>query len=86
MPRRVYFQNYEKKFFAEFHKMAAKTPDARLLATKAYWLDKAKTMTLQAWQEVLSKGEGGKPFYDTVAQEVAEMDKERHRDRGGREM
>jgi hypothetical protein len=75
--RRHFFREFEKDHFAEFGRMASAAPDAGLLDSRDYWIEKARTMGPDAWQEVLSAGRGATPFYESVAREVAE--------RGGRE-
>lgn len=80
--RQHYFRQFEKDHFAEFEKMAESASDDRLLDLRADWIEKANSMGLTEWQEILLEGRGGEPFTEAVEQEVAQNQSTR---RPGRE-
>jgi hypothetical protein len=65
-----YVKELEKIMWSDLQRMAAHTPDARLLDAREYWLDKADKMGLREWQRVLSQGRGGEPFYEEIGREI----------------
>jgi hypothetical protein len=69
--RKLYFREFEKNYFTDFQKMTANASDDRLLDAMEFWIDKANTMGLKEWQEVLSAGQGGAPWYEALGKEIA---------------
>jgi len=64
-------QGVRKEQFAGFQKMAANASEDRLLDVRDFWIDKANVMGLKEWQQVLSAGQGAKPWYKALQQEIA---------------
>lgn len=83
--RQYYFEEFEKANFADFQKMAEKATDTRLLDMRDEWSERANTMGLKEWQEVLSQGRGGQPFYDQLARENAAAEEARTEEPGREE-
>jgi hypothetical protein len=68
--RKAYFDHFKKSYYPEFLKTAGKASDERLVAAKAFWINKAEAMGAKEWQELLSKGQGVQPWYDAFRQEI----------------